>query len=115
MIASGDSTISLISSRRLVFPGIDDQSAIEPDPNTIVGRRGKSVSGGIERMAPGPTHREIVVAHTVAGTSRAPVVIDSCLTAGKCGVPAQTNIVKVLRKILSGGTTGGGVADGKRK
>src|SRR4030095_7560723 len=98
--AVGQSRKSLIRRCRLVGPGRDDESSINPHPNSVVGSGGKCRGPGREIENASPSAGE-VVDKTIPWSAQAPVVIDARLAGSERWRTAERSVVVVLGEILT--------------
>jgi hypothetical protein len=88
---------------RLVLLAVDDQVAVEPNPDAIIRRRDEDVAAGREVEPAGPAHREVVIA---AAGAAGPQALSTSVASREDRAAAQCAVGEVLAEVLSGRATG---------
>ncbi len=89
-----------VGGGRLVDPLVDEDRAVDPDADAVVGCRGERRAATGEVELPLPADREVVVRDAAARAAEAPVVVDRRLAAADRRCPAHGPVREVLGEEL---------------
>ena len=80
----------------LLKPGVNDELAIHPQPDAIVGAGEKSIGAGREAQGVRPAHGKVIIGDRWVGRARAPGKVDRRVGADQNRAAGQILVVKVL-------------------
>src|ERR687892_1827706 len=96
VVPGGQRANSGVGGRGLALPGVDDEGAVDPHPDPVVGGGCEGVLTGVEAVRSDPPGREVVVRDPVAGATGPPVVVDGRLAPGERRRAAQCGVAEVV-------------------